>query len=103
MNQEEFERLGLEFGFEGLDELKEQLKEYSQLCKAKAKIDNGKTFDEKYTDIIQEMEKYLIENHLKMISFTNIDGWRFKLNIPQKDFQKQLDKLTSHSDKKVKQ
>lgn len=39
MNQEEFERLGLEFGFEDVDELKEQLKEYQQLCKDKAKRD----------------------------------------------------------------
>lgn len=39
MNQEQFERLGIEFGFENETELREQLKEYNQLCIEKAKSD----------------------------------------------------------------
>jgi len=40
MNQERFEQLGIEFGFEDEDELREQLKEYKTLCIEKAKRDN---------------------------------------------------------------
>jgi len=40
MNQERFEQLGVEFGFEDEAELVEQLKEYHTLCIENAKRDN---------------------------------------------------------------
>ena len=42
--------------------------------------------------VIEDMKKYLLQNHLRMISFTLTDGWRFKLNIPNKDYQQSLRK-----------
>ncbi len=51
-----------------------------------------KSFDEKFMPVIKDMKKYLLDNHLRMISFTLTDGWRFKLNIPNKEYQKLLGK-----------
>ena len=47
-----------------------------------------KSFDQKFDKVIEEMKEYLLSDGLKMISFTYVDGWRFKMNIPQKEFDK---------------
>ena len=48
------------------------------------------TFDEEFEEIIGKMKKYLITNHLRMIEFTYTDKWHFKMNLPEKEFQKWL-------------
>ena len=53
-------------------------------------MNNVKTFDEEFEEDIKRMKKYLISSHLRMIEFTFTDKWHFKLNIPEKEFQKWL-------------
>ncbi len=47
-----------------------------------------KTFDEEYSEIIEDMKRYLLRNGLRMISFTYTDGWSFKLSLPKKQHDK---------------
>ena len=47
-------------------------------------------FDQKYGKIIDEMKQYLLADNLRMINFTYTDGWRFKLNILNIEYQKAL-------------
>ena len=51
-----------------------------------------KAFDEEFGKVIERMKEHLLSNHLKMISFTFEDGFSFRLGIPQKKYQKLLDK-----------
>jgi len=51
-----------------------------------------KAFDEEFGDVVEKMKEHLLSNHLKMISFTFTDGFSFRLGIPQKKYQKLMDK-----------
>lgn len=51
------------------------------------------TFDQKFKNEIEAMQDYLIRTHLRAIGFTFTNGWRFKMNIPQKDYQKLLNNI----------
>jgi len=44
------------------------------------------TFDDKYYAIVQEMNQYLRDNGLNMISWTDDKGNRFKINLSKKYF-----------------
>ena len=56
------------------------------------------SFDEIFDKDIERMKEYLLSDHLKMISFTFTDGWSFRLSIPQKKYQKLLDKRKCNCD-----
>ena len=47
-----------------------------------------KAFDEEFGEVIEKMKEYLLTNYLKMIEFTFTDKWHFKMNIPEKTFQR---------------
>jgi len=48
----------------------------------------AKSFDEQFSKDIEKMKEYLLSNRLKMISFTFTDGWKFKMSLTQKDYDK---------------
>lgn len=53
---------------------------------------NLETFEEKFDDVINEMQNYLISQKLSGIKMTYTNGWRFNLSIPKKEYQSQLNK-----------
>ena len=44
------------------------------------------TFDDKYYKIVQEMNEYLRDNKLNMISWTDTNGNSFKIHLSKKFF-----------------
>ncbi len=51
-----------------------------------SKSGRANTFDEKYGKIIEEMNDYLRDNGLNMISWTYENGNRFKIRLSKKFF-----------------
>ena len=45
-------------------------------------------FNEKYDKIINEMQDYLMSENLQMINFTYTNGWKFKLSISKRNYDK---------------
>lgn len=50
------------------------------------------TFDEKYMPVIEEMNNYLRDNGLNMISWTDTKGNTFKIHLSKKFFKKTVEK-----------
>ena len=44
------------------------------------------TFDEKYYNIVKEMNEYLRDNGLNMMSWTDVEGNSFKIHLSKKYF-----------------
>lgn len=59
------------------------------------------TFDEKFDNVIDEMQDYLIKNKLSAIKFTYKNGWRFNLSIPRKEYQKLLAEQSTQKGKRL--